>query len=58
MRTRLAVALIARNWTWGCIAMRNADMDELFESGAVCANMPLLIVGSEWSRDSVRLGRF
>lgn len=38
---------IQSNWTWGCIALRNSDMDELFEHRRVGKGMPVHIVGSE-----------
>lgn len=41
---------IGLNWTWGCIAMRNEDVDEILESKAVKAGTPVLITGSEIKR--------
>jgi lipoprotein-anchoring transpeptidase ErfK/SrfK len=38
---------IARNWTHGCIALRNEDIDELFAHPRVGRGMPVHIVGSE-----------
>jgi hypothetical protein len=45
---------IGNNWTWGCMAMRNADLDELFAIAELRAGTPLYIVGSEFTRDSLR----
>ena len=41
---------IANNWTWGCIALENDDIDELFEIGCIGVNTPLFITGSEIKR--------
>lgn len=38
---------IAGNWTWGCIAMRNEDMDLLFSRPELSNGVPVVIVGSE-----------
>jgi len=35
------------NWTFGCIALRNADMDELFSCPEICIGVPVIIAGSE-----------
>jgi len=45
---------IERNWTFGCIALRNRDMDELFEHDRVGKGMPVYIVGSEVTRAGLR----
>lgn len=37
------------NWTWGCIAMRNQDLDELFQHPEIARGTELWIVGSELS---------
>lgn len=37
------------NWTWGCIALRDSDMDELFEHPEIGRGTPVWIVGSELS---------
>ncbi len=44
---------IGNNWTWGCIAMRNDDIDELFQTSSPKIGTTLWIVGSEFTRDSV-----
>lgn len=38
---------IEDNWTWGCIAMRNADIDELFAHPEIGKQTIVWIVGSE-----------
>ncbi|UCG43420.1 MAG: L,D-transpeptidase family protein [candidate division WOR-3 bacterium] len=45
---------IGGNWTFGCIALRNEDIDELFEHQRVGTGMPVIIVGSELSRKDIR----
>ncbi len=45
---------IGINWTWGCIALRNEDIDELFEHSRVGKGMPVYIVGPELTRADVR----
>jgi lipoprotein-anchoring transpeptidase ErfK/SrfK len=44
---------IGNNWTWGCVAMRNSDIEELFEPRMLKVGTPIWIVGSEFSRDSI-----
>ncbi len=44
---------IGRNWTWGCIALRNEDIDELFEHDRVGKGMPVYIVGPELTREDI-----
>jgi hypothetical protein len=44
---------IGNNWTFGCIAMRNADIDELFEISGMKVGSPISIIGSEFTRDSL-----
>lgn len=39
---------VARNWTAGCMAMRNEDIDELFADSAVRAGMPVYIHGYQF----------
>lgn len=39
---------IARNWTAGCMAMRNEDIDELFADAAVRAGTPVYIHGYQF----------
>lgn len=38
---------IESNWTFGCIAMRDSDMDELFGLGTIGPGTPVFISGSE-----------
>lgn len=45
---------IGSNWTWGCIAMRNEDLDELFGVSEIRVGTPLNIVGWEFTRDSLQ----
>lgn len=42
-----------RNWTFGCIALENEDMDELFSQPALAAGTPVTIVGSELRREDL-----
>jgi hypothetical protein len=44
---------IERNWTNGCIALRNADMDELLAHPRVGADVPVFIVGTELSSEDL-----
>jgi lipoprotein-anchoring transpeptidase ErfK/SrfK len=44
---------IGNNWTWGCIAMRNDDLDEIFSMPQCRTGLPITIVGSEFTRDSI-----
>ncbi len=41
------------NWTWGCIAMRNDDIDELFSVKAMKVGSPIYIVGKEVTRSDL-----
>lgn len=41
---------IASNWTFGCMALRNEDMDELFSHPEIGVGTPVTIVGHELSR--------
>ncbi len=45
---------IGTNWTWGCIALRNSDIDELFEHDRVGKGMPVHIVGRELTRADIQ----
>lgn len=38
---------VDENWTWGCIALRNQDMDELFKHPEIGRGTIVWIVGSE-----------
>jgi hypothetical protein len=44
---------IGNNWTWGCIAMRNDDLDEIFSLSGFGNGIPITIVGTEFTRDSI-----
>lgn len=44
---------IERNWTNGCIALRNQDMDELLAHPRIGRNVPVVIVGSELTREDI-----
>ena len=41
---------IHSNWTFGCMALRDSDMDELFSHSEIAAGTPLWIYGGELSR--------
>jgi hypothetical protein len=45
---------IASNWTFGCIALRDTDIDELFAWPGVRAGIPVHIAGSELSWLDIR----
>ncbi len=50
---------LERNWTWGCIALRNQDIDELFDRAEIRIGTPVFIVGEQISReDLAALGTF
>lgn len=38
---------IGVNWTAGCMALRDKDMDEIFQNRAIRAGMPVFIAGSQ-----------
>jgi hypothetical protein len=42
---------IGNNWTWGCIAMRNDDLDWIFSLPQLKKGVPVIIVGNEFTRD-------
>lgn len=44
---------INRNWTFGCMAMRNRDMDELFAADNIKAGIKVVIIGSQFQRDDI-----
>ncbi len=51
---------IQRNWTWGCISLRNSDMDEIFSIPAIKVGIPVIIFGHEFSLEdamSLAIGR-
>jgi len=41
------------NWTYGCIALRNDDIDELFEHPEIGVNTKVVIVGKELTREDI-----
>lgn len=45
---------IDTNWTLGCVAMRDEDIDELFDHQRVGRGMPVIIVGTELRREDIR----
>ena len=40
---------IQRNWTWGCISLRNTDIDDIFDLPALKVGIPVIIFGDEFS---------
>jgi L,D-transpeptidase catalytic domain/Putative peptidoglycan binding domain len=44
---------ISENWTWGCIALRNQDMDWLFARRELRVGFPVMIAGSELRPDDL-----
>jgi murein L,D-transpeptidase YafK len=44
---------IGSNWTWGCVAMRNDDIDELFANKRIRSGVRITIVGYEITRDDL-----
>jgi murein L,D-transpeptidase YafK len=44
---------IENNWTWGCIALRNSDIDELFKFKNININTKIIIAGREIGRDDI-----
>lgn len=45
---------LSSNWTWGCIAMRDDDLDELLAQPVVGKGTPVTIVGSELTREDLQ----
>ncbi len=41
---------LERNWTWGCIALRNQDIDELFDRNEIRVGTQVFIVGEQITR--------
>ena len=47
---------IQRNWTWGCISLRNTDMDEILNLPELKVGIPVIIFGQELSlKDAMSL---
>jgi len=44
---------LERNWTWGCIALRNGDIEELFDHPDIGVGTAVFIVGTEITREDV-----
>lgn len=44
---------ILRNWTWGCISLRNTDIDEIFNLSTIKVGIPVLIFGYEFSLEEL-----
>lgn len=44
---------IEENWTWGCIALRNSDMDWLFKRSELRTGVEVLIAGSDLSMEDL-----
>ena len=44
---------IQRNWTWGCISLRNTDMDEIFNLSILKVGIPIVIFGYEFSSEEL-----
>ena len=44
---------LERNWTWGCVALRNADIEELFDHSDIKVGTPLHIVGTDITREDI-----
>jgi lipoprotein-anchoring transpeptidase ErfK/SrfK len=45
---------IQRNWTWGCISLRNADMDEIFSLSGLKVGIPVIIFGHELTLEEAK----
>lgn len=45
---------ISSNWTWGCMAMRNEDIDELFAHSEIGPGTVIWIYGGEVTLDQLR----
>ncbi len=46
---------LERNWTWGCIALRNEDIDELFDHNEIKVGTPVYILGEQLTREDLSL---
>jgi len=44
---------IWNNWTFGCIAMRNKNIDELFSHKEIGVGTPVIIIGREITRENI-----
>jgi lipoprotein-anchoring transpeptidase ErfK/SrfK len=40
---------IQRNWTWGCISLRNSDIDEIFNLPMLKVGIPVFIFGYDFA---------
>lgn len=48
---------IESNWTWGCVALRNSDMDLLFSRPELRGGVEVRIVGSELRKEDLEVER-
>lgn len=46
---------IHRNWTWGCISLRNEDMDEILNLATIKVGIPVVIFGYDFSLEDMTL---
>jgi len=44
---------INRNWTWGCISLRNTDLDEIFNLSSLKVEIPVVIFGYDFSLEDL-----
>ena len=44
---------LERNWTWGCISLRDMDVDELFNHKEIAVGTPVVMVGGHVTRKDV-----
>ena len=44
---------LERNWTWGCIALRNGDIEEIFNHPDIDVGTPVIIVGTDVMREDI-----
>jgi hypothetical protein len=44
---------LERNWTWGCVALRNQDIEELFDFPDLGVGTPVSIVGEQMKREDI-----
>lgn len=44
---------IGNNWTWGCVALRNEDIDELFSHTEIRSGTAVIILGQEITEEDV-----
>jgi hypothetical protein len=44
---------LERNWTWGCIALRNGDIEEIFDHPDIDVGTRVFIVGTDITREDI-----